>query len=176
MNDFTATSDAPLEGDRIRLRPAMADDAQAMADIYNDAVLNTTATFDLETQTADDRRRWLADETTRAALVAEIEGQVRGWAALVRWSERRAYEPTAEASVYVAPPLRRSGLGLALSSAVLEAAADLELHAVIAQICTENVAGLALAEQLGFERAGLLREVGFKFGRWLDVVVCQRLI
>ena len=95
---------------------------------------------------------------------------------LVRWSERRAYERTVEASVYVAPSAQRSGLGLALGSAALDAARQLGLHVVIAQICTENVAGLALAEHLGFERVGVLREVGFKFGRWLDVVVCQRLV
>ena len=146
---------------RVKVRPATADDAQTIAEIYNEAVTNTTATFDLETQTPDDRRRWLADETTLAALVAEVDGRVQGWSALVRWSGRRAYERTAEASIYVAPAARRSGLGL---------------HVVIAQICTENVAGLALAERLGFERVGVLREVGFKFGRWLDVAVCQRLV
>jgi len=164
----------PVDGARVRA--ATLRDADDIAAIYNHAVLNTTATFDLDPQTADDRRRWLADETTRAALVAEIDGSVCGWSSLVRWSEREAYERTAEASVYVAPSAQRCGLGLSLSAATLDAARRLDLHVVIAQICTENVAGLALAERLGFDRVGVLREVGFKFGRWLDVVVCQRLV
>ena len=146
-----------------------------MAAIYNHAVLTSTATFDLDPETADARRSWLASETTLVALVAEVDGSVQGWASLVRWSERGAYERTVEASVYVAPSAQRSGLGLGLGSAALGAARRLGLHVVIAQICTENVAGLMLAERLEFDRVGVLREVGVKFGRWLDVVVCQRL-
>jgi L-amino acid N-acyltransferase YncA len=162
--------------DAARVRTATPGDADDMASIYNHAVLNSTATFDLEPETLVARRRWRASGATLAALVAEADGSVRGWSSLVRWSARRAYERTVEASVYVAPAAQRSGLGLALGSAALDAARRLELHVVIAQICTENVAGLVLAERLGFERVGVLREVGFKFGRWLDVVVCQRLV
>jgi L-amino acid N-acyltransferase YncA len=165
-----------MEAGTLRIRTAMTGDADEMTSIYNHAVLNSTATFDLEPETADARRLWLDSEATRAALVAEIDGSVRGWSSLVRWSERGAYERTVEASVYVAPSAQRSGLGLALGSAALDAARDLGQHVVIAQICTENVAGLALAERVGFERVGVLREVGFKFGRWLDVLVCQRLV
>ncbi len=170
------STDRTKPQDEIRVRAATLGDADDIAAIYSHAVLNSTATFDLEPETADARRRWLVSATTRAALVAEIDGSVRGWSSLVRWSERGAYERTVEASVYIAPSAQRSGLGLALGSAALDAARRLGLHVVIAQICTENVAGLALAERLGFERVGVLREVGCKFGRWLDVVVCQRLV
>jgi L-amino acid N-acyltransferase len=165
-----------LEAETIRIRTATPGDADEMASIYNHAVLHSTATFDLEPENADARRDWLAREATRAALVAEIDGSVQGWSSLVSWSKRGAYERTVETSVYVAPPAQRSGLGLALGSAALEAARRLGLRVVIAQICTENVAGLALAERLGFDRVVVLRQVGFKFGRWLDVVVCQRLV
>lgn len=160
----------------VRVRPAVPRDAAVMADIYNDAVLNSTATFDLEPQSAAARRRWLADAATYLALVAEAGGRVVGWASLTRWSERGAYAATAESSLYVAPEHHRSGVGLTLGTALLGAAPGLGLRVVIAQVCAENSGGLALAARLGFERVGLLREVGFKFGRRLDVVVCQRLV
>jgi L-amino acid N-acyltransferase YncA len=99
---------------------------------------------------------------------------VIGWGSLARWSARGAYDRTAEASVYVAPAAKRSGVGLALAEAVVERAAGFGLHVLVARICAENEAGLGLAKRVGFERVGVQREVGFKFGRWLDVVVCQR--
>jgi L-amino acid N-acyltransferase YncA len=158
------------------IRPATVDDVNEMAAVYNHAVENTTATFDLEPETPDARRRWLTSETTLVALAAQRDERVVGWASLVRWSARRAYDHCAEASVYVAPTAQGEGVGLALAGAIIAAAPAADLHVVIAQICTENVAGLALADRLGFARVGVLREVGFKFGRWLNVVVCQRFV
>ncbi len=160
----------------IRVRAAVGGDADAMAAIYNHAVLHSTATFDLKPQTADARRRWLTSEAVRLALVAERAGVVVGWAALLRWSERGAYAGTAETSVYVAPAEQASGVGSALAEALLARAAGLGLHVVIGQVCAENAGGLALAGRLGFERVGVLREVGLKFGRRLDVVVLQRFV
>jgi phosphinothricin acetyltransferase len=160
----------------IVIRPATVDDAAEIAAIYNHAVLHTTATFDLEPETPRERRRWLASESTLVALVARLDERILGWASLVRWSTRPAYDHTAEASIYVAPGAQRTGVGLALAGAIIAAAPTAELHVAIAQICAENAAGLALAERLGFTQVGVLREVGFKFGRWLDVVVCQRLV
>jgi phosphinothricin acetyltransferase len=164
-----ATTDIPI-------RTATAADAAAIAAIYNQAVLTSTATFDLEPETTAARRRFLESDTSRLCLVAEIAGRVAGWSSLSRWSSRGAYERTVEASIYVAAETRRTGLGLALARAALEAAPALDVHAVIAQICAENAAGLALADRLGFTRVGILREVGHKFGRSLDVVVCERLV
>ena len=151
-------------------------DATAITAIYNDAVLASTATFDLEIEDAAERARWLAADTTRLCLVAELDGRVAGWTALTRWSARGGYRETAELAVYVAADLRRAGIGLALAGAALQAAPGLGLHAVIAQICAENEAGLGLAARLGLAPAGTLREVGVKFGRRLDVVVCERLV
>jgi L-amino acid N-acyltransferase YncA len=158
------------------LRDAAIADAEAIAAIYNDAVLNSTATFDLEPETVAARREWLAGEATRLALVAELDGSVIGWASLARWSTRGAYDRTAESSVYVAPAAKRSGVGLALAEAAVERAAGLGLGADPGDQHVKTEAGLGLAESVGFERVGVQREVGFKFGRWLDVVVCQRLV
>jgi len=76
----------------------------------------------------------------------------------------------------VAPAVHQSGVGLALAKATVDRASGLGLHVLIARVCAENIAGLALADRMGYERVGVQREVGFKFGRWLDVVVCQRLV
>ncbi len=158
------------------IRRGGVEDAAHIAAIYNEAVLHSTATFDLEPETVEARRGWLQAATTRLCLVAELDGEVVGWGSLVEWSPRQAYARTAEASVYIAPGTQRSGVGLALSRALDEAAPGLGLHAVIAQICAENAGGLVLAERLGFERIGVLREVGHKFGRTLDVVVLERIV
>jgi L-amino acid N-acyltransferase len=160
----------------ISIRPATTADAEAIAAIYNQAVLTSTATFDLEPETTATRRRFLTSDVTRLCLVAAVAGRIAGWSSLTRWSPRGAYERTVEASIYVAPDTRRAGVGLAVARAALEAAPHLDVHAVIAQICAENEAGLALAARLGFTRVGMLREVGRKFGRSLDVVVCERIV
>lgn len=160
----------------LRIRPATGADAGAITAIYNDAVATSTATFDLEPETVAARERWLAAESTRLCLVAELEGRVVAWSALVRWSERPGYDHSAEAAIYVAAGYRRAGVGRALVEAALAAAPGLGLHAVIAQICAENTAGLALAAGLGLAAAGTLREVGLKFGRRLDVTICERLV
>ena len=136
----------------------------------------STATFDLEPETVAQRRRWLTADGTRLCLVAELEGRVVGWSALVGWSARAGYDQTAEAAIYVAAGLRRAGAGRALVEALIDAAPALGLHAVIAQICTENEPGLALAAGLGFAEVGTLREVGLKFGRRLDVTICELLV
>jgi phosphinothricin acetyltransferase len=158
------------------IRTATDDDAPAMAVIYNHAVLHTTATFDTVEQSVADRRGWLASDALQLALVAEAGGSVIGWASLWQWSPRAAYEHTAESSVYVASAAQRCGVGRALCEAALEAAPAVGLHVVVAQVCAENAAALALAGRFGFARVGTLREVGFKFGRWLDVVVLQRFV
>ncbi len=158
------------------IRRAVSADADAIATIYNQAVLTSTATFDLEPETAAARRRFLAAETTRLCLVGETGGLVVGWSSLAAWSARGGYDQTVEISIYIAPEARRAGLGLSLAGAALEAAPGLGLHAVVAQICAENDAGLALADRLGFARVGVLREVGHKFGRPLDVVICELLV
>lgn len=158
------------------IRPARAADAAAVAAIYNQAVLTSTATFDLEPETVAARAAWLAAPGTRLCLVGEVAGRVAGWSSLVRWSARAGYDQTAEASIYVAPDAQRSGLGVALAGAAVAAAPALGLHVVIAQICADNAGGLALAASLGFARVGTLHEVGHKFGRVLDVALCERLV
>ena len=162
----------------IIIRPAVRADASAMAAIYNQAVLRSTATFDTEIETTEDRERWLEEhaQPQHPVLVVERDGRIVGWASLSRYSARCAYEATVEASTYIDESETGRGLGTALSEALLEAGRAGGVHAVLARICTENTASLAMTRKLGFFEVGVMREVGTKFGRSLDVMMLERLL
>jgi L-amino acid N-acyltransferase YncA len=156
------------------IRPATSDDLQAITDIYNQAILTTTATFDTEVKTLKEQRSWFVRHGPRnPVLVAERAGVVVGWAALSAWSDRRAYSNTAEASIYIAESNRNKGIGRELSEAIINAGQDAGLHTLIARIVAGNDASLHLAETQGFKQIGVMKELGFKFGRFLDVVMMQ---
>lgn len=158
------------EGNAMQIRPARLADAAAIAAIYNHAVINTTASFDTEPQSVARREAWLTDRGERhPVLVAEKDGAVIGWGALSPYSDRCAYDTTVEISVYVDPSRHRGGVGRALMRALLYEAAARGVHVILARICTENVASIAMCESLGFAHAGTMHEVGRKFDRWLDV-------
>lgn len=158
------------------IRPATAGDVPAITEIYNHAVLHTTASFDLEPKSIEDRQRWLDSRSPRhPVLVAEQDDSVLAWGALSRFSERPAYDATVELSVYVHPARHRQGIGRALTVALLEAAAVVGVHSVLARICTENEGSVSMVHSLGFAEAGTVREVGRKFDRWLDVVTWEYL-
>ena len=152
------------------IRPATIEDAAAVAAIYNQAVTGTTASFDIESKSVEDRETWISDRGARhPVLVAETHGAVVAWGALSRYSERPAYDRTVEISVYVDAAHHGRGLGHAMSLALLDAAAAADLHVILARICTENVVSIAMVRNLGFTPAGVMHQVGRKFGRWLDV-------
>jgi L-amino acid N-acyltransferase len=161
----------------LAIRDAGAADAAAIADIYNQAVLHSTATFDTVAQSADERAAWLASHgAAHPVLVADEGGRVLGWGSLSRYSDRPAYEHTVEVSTYVDETARGRGIGGALATALLQRAAGAGMHVVLARICAENDVSLGMYDRLGFERVGVLREVGEKFGRLLDVVILQKLL
>lgn len=162
----------------IAIRRAEAGDAEAVSRIYNQAVLNTTATFDTQPESVDARERWLEAhaDPQHPVLVAEADGEVVGWASLSTWSDRCAYAASVEASAYVDESWVGRGIGTALSTAVLEAGSAAGVHAVLARICTENAASIAMSKRLGFTEVGVLHEVGCKFGRWLDVMMLEKLL
>ena len=162
----------------ILIRPAARADAPAMAEIYNQAVARSTATFDTEPESVEAREAWLDEHTApqHPVLVAVRDAQVIGWASLSRYSSRCAYTATVEASAYIDERETGHGLGTALSAALLEAGRAGGVHAVLARICTENTASLAMSRKLGFFDVGVLREVGVKFGRSLDVMMLEKLV
>jgi phosphinothricin acetyltransferase len=157
------------------IREAKPADADAIAAIYNDAVLNTTAIWNEVAVDAANRRDWMA---ARAAggfpvLVAEVGGVVAGYASYGPWRAFDGYRLTVEHSVYVADGFRGQGLARALMTALIARARADGLHVMIAAIEAENRPSVALHESLGFGNAHVMRHVGQKFGRWLDLMVME---
>lgn len=161
------------------VRPARREDCRGILDIYNHAVLHTTASYDYEPRTLAQRLEWF-DAHQRddyAMFVAESEdGEVVGWSSLNRYHDRHGYRFTTENSVYVAEAWRGKGVGRSLLAPLIPAAEARGLHAIIAAIDAANTVSIRLHAGFGFETVGVFRQVGFKFGRWLDVAYMERLI
>ena len=156
------------------IRPAEIRDLRSVLGIYNEAVLNTVATFDTETRSLPQQAAWFENHDERhPVLVAEEEGDVVGWASLSAWSDRRAYDDTAEISLYVRSDRRGRGIGKALMAALVEAGKNRRLHAIIARIAGGNEISIHLHRSAGFDDIGVMREVGFKFGKRIDVHMMQ---
>lgn len=161
-----------------QLRPAVASDAVRIADIYNEAILNGTATFDTEVKTSEERLAWLMDHqrTNLPVMVAEVNGFVIGFAALNQWSPRKAYDTTAELSFYVDAAFRGKGTGKMLLEQIVLAGQSAGLHCLVSRITEGNGVSIAMHERLGFTHIGIMREVGKKFDRFLDVYLMQKII
>lgn len=160
----------------ITVRTALSDDVPAITDIYNQAVLRLTATFDTEPKTAEEQNRWFEEHTGRFPLmVAEKDGMVIGWASLSRWSDRCAYNTTAEISMYISEGSRGMGAGKMLLSDILDEGHKAGLHTVIARIAEGNAPSVHLCESMGFRHIRTMKEVGRKFGKLLDVHLMQKI-
>ncbi len=163
----------------MQVRPATHADLPDILSIYNEAVLNTTASYDYEPRTLEHRVAWFeAHEKQRLPIFVAVnsESRVAGWSSLSRYHDRKGYQFTVENSVYVAAPLRGQGIGKLLLPPLIESATALGLRAIIAAIDAENAASIRLHERFGFLEVGCFKQVGFKFGRWLDVVYMEKLL
>ncbi len=156
------------------IRPATVADLRAIRDIYNYYVDRSTCTFQVEPDTEAERLAWFEGRPpAHPVTVAEEAGDVVGWASLSAWNSRCAYARSVEASIYVRHDLHRRGLGRMLMLDLIERGRAAGHHTIIGGACTEQTASMALQESLGFERVACFREVGYKFGRWLDVAYMQ---
>jgi phosphinothricin acetyltransferase len=162
----------------VHLRAATADDAAAIMDIYNHEVLTSTATFDLVPRSLDEQRRWITDRSgAHAVVVAEApDGAIAGFGALSAYRERAGYATTVEDSVYLAEAWRGRGVGALLLTELVRVARTHGFHAMMAKIVGGHEASIALHRSVGFEVVGQEREVGRKFGQWLDVVLMELLL
>ena len=161
----------------VELRLARPEDAEATRTIYNAEVTGSTVTFDLVPRTLDEQRDWIdARSGAMAVVVAEVAGEVVGFASLSPYRSRPAYATTVEDSVYVRGDQRGTGVGRALLGEMVEVAGTRGFHTVMARIVGGHDASIGLHRSLGFETVGVEKEVGRKFGRWLDVVLMQRML
>ena len=162
----------------MQIRDAVADDAKAIAAIYNPFIANTTISFEEEPVSDAAMAQRIADVQAGGLpwLVAQQDGKVVGYAYATKWRVRHAYRFSVESSVYLAPECAGKGLGTALYTALLEQLAQRGCHLVIGGIALPNEASVALHEKMGYEKVAHFREVGFKFGRWLDVGYWQLLL
>jgi L-amino acid N-acyltransferase len=170
---------AVSRGTDVNVRPARREDLPAILEIYNEAVLHTTATYDCEPRTLDERAAWFEDHARHgyAVFVAVTGGgRVVGWSALNQYRARKGYRFTTENSVYVAADHRGRGIGGRLLAPLIEAARQGGFHVILAGIDAANDASIRLHGAFGFREVARFKEVGFKFDRWLDVVYLELLL
>ncbi len=163
--------------DDVVIRLATAADAEATRRIYNHEVEHTTHTFDLVPRSLEDQQAWLRDrEGALGVVVAEAGSEVLGFASLSEYRPRAAYRTSVESSVYVDATARGRGIGQRLMQELVAVADARGFHTMIARIAGGQEASVRLHEAVGFTIVGTEREVGRKFGAWLDVVVMQRML
>ena len=162
----------------IVIRAAVAGDSSAIAEIYNHYVAQTVITFEEEAVSAPEmvRRIEEAGSASLPWLVAERDGKVVGYAYATPWRARSAYRFSVEVTVYVDPDCPRMGIGRRLYDELLPKLKARGAHAAFGVIALPNDASVALHERFGFAKVAHLREVGWKFGRWIDVGYWQRLL
>jgi L-amino acid N-acyltransferase len=159
------------------VRDAEAKDLAAIVAIYNQAVLETTATFDTEPTTVEARSVWFTQfGAEHPLLVAEHAGTVVGFAYYLPYRARPAYRTTKESTIYVAPERHRGGFASALYAELFRRAQERGVHAMIAVLGDDNPASVGLHRKFGFRFVGRLEQVGRKFERWVDTQYFQLLL
>jgi L-amino acid N-acyltransferase len=161
----------------VEVRLARPTDAEATRAIYNAEVTTTTVTFDMVPRSLEDQLAWIESHAgAHPAVVATDGGDVVGFGSLSQYRNRPAYSTTVEDSVYVRADRRGQGYGGAILSELVALATVHGFHSVIGRIVGGREASIGLHRSCAFDLVGIEREVGRKFGRWLDVVVMQRLL
>jgi phosphinothricin acetyltransferase len=160
----------------VTIRKATLKDIVAITEIYNDAVLKTVTTFDTETKTYEEQKIWFDNHgINNPIIVAEHDRIIVGWAALSRYSTRCAYSDTAEISLYVREQDQGKGIGKKLMQSIVNEGENTSLHTIISRITDGNEKSIYLHKSVGFEHIGIMKEVGNKFGRRLDVCLMQKV-
>ena len=166
-----------MTGDGVVIRAAERRDAEGIRTIYNHYVTESTTLFDMVPRTLDEQVQWIDEHSGgHPAVVAELDGRIVGFGSVSAFRSRPAYSTTVEDSVYLLAEHQGQGIGRRLLEEVLRLASAHGFHSVIARITGDNGASIALHAACGFEIVGTEKEVGRKFGQWLDVVEMQRLL
>lgn len=158
------------------IRAAVESDAEIIAEIYNDAVLNTTAIWNENRIDVANRIAWINSRQQAGfpvIVATDKDDTVLGYASYSDWRPWDGYRHTVEHSVYVHKDARGEGAGAALMQGLIQLAREAGKHVMVAAIESENAASIALHKKLGFIESGRMTEVGTKFGRWLDLTFLQ---
>ena len=160
------------------IREAVLNDLPFILDIMNEAILNTTAIYEYETRPTEYIEAWYAKKVQdqEPVLVVELQGKVIAYGTYGRFRPRAAYQYTVEHSVYVHPGFHRQGFGALLLNALIELAQKQGYHTLIAGIDASNQSSYEFHKRYGFVEVARFKEVGFKFGRWLDLIFMQRML
>lgn len=164
--------------DSAHIRPAEENDLVGILEIYNHAITHTTAVYNYKAHTLAMRRQWWEEKKLagQPILVAVLNNQVLGFASYGPFRAWAAYKYSFESSVYIHPNFHGKGLGRKLLQQLIEVAKKDKVHTLVAGIDAENQASIILHQKLGFEAVGHFKQVGYKFGRWLDLVFYQLLL
>ena len=160
----------------VKIRKATLKDLKEITKIYNEAILNSVATFDTEIKSLQEQKTWFENHGSKNPIfVAEQNGFVIGWASLSQWSDRCAYLETAEISLYVKAKYQGKGVGKKLMESIIKEGKKVGLHAIIARITQGNKLSVHLHKKFGFKQIGVMKEVGQKFGKRLDVYLMEKI-
>jgi L-amino acid N-acyltransferase YncA len=158
-----------------KIRSAEPEDSEPIRAIRNNVIEHETSMWTTHHLTPEDGRQWLADNLRRGSVfVAECDGEVAGFTNWSPWREKNGYRYTVEDSVYLLAAHQGKGLGTELLQTLIDAATRSGAHVMMASIEASNAPSVALHARLGFEVIGTAREVGTKFGRWLDLTMMRR--
>jgi L-amino acid N-acyltransferase YncA len=162
----------------LRIRPATADDAEAICRIYNQGIEDRVATLETELRTPEERRQWLAARDPRhPVIVAEAaDGSVLGWGSLNVFNPRDAYRFVADFSIYVERGARGQGVGRAMLTRLIELGRECGYHKLVLSAFPTNDSGMALYTRLGFRTVGVYEEQGRLDGRWVDTIIMEKLL
>ncbi|SKA74851.1 phosphinothricin acetyltransferase [Clostridium sp. USBA 49] len=153
------------------IREASEKDLKSILDIYNDAILNTTAIYAYKIQTLEEKKQWYEKKKQNGypLLVFEENGMVAGFATFGPFREWPAYKYTIEHSVYVHKDYRNQGIATKLMKKIIEIANEKEYATLVAAIDSSNKTSIKMHEKIGFKYSGTIKKAGFKFGKWLDL-------
>jgi L-amino acid N-acyltransferase len=161
------------------IRTATHDDLPAILDIYNEAVLNTTASYDYDPHTLAQRTAWFqqhADQGLPIIVAVDAEGVITGWGSLSKFREKIGYQHSVEHSLYIHAGYRGQGIGRTVLLALVARAQELGKHAIIGGVDSSNTVSQRLHESCGFQQVAHFQQVGYKFNRWLDILFYQRIL
>lgn len=160
------------------LRPATSNDLDKILDIVNYSIRHTTANYSYDIQTLEDQTKWFVgkQEKNLPVVVAELNGEVVGFGSYGQFREKIGYQYTIEHSVYVIEDIIGKGIGSKLLTELIRLAKEQGYHVMIGAIDADNAGSIAFHEKFGFLATGRIREVGYKFDHWLDLVFMQLIL